>query len=83
MFYNAQYGFRTEHSTKFAALELTDRITIQMNYRNTPISILLDLSKAFDTLDHRILLEKTKMLWYNWNCTKINGKLYNKEKSIC
>ncbi len=56
LFYNAQY----KHSTEFAALELTDRITIQMDHGNTPISIFLDLSKAFNTLDHRIILEKFK-----------------------
>ncbi len=41
-------------------LELTDRITIPMDHGNTPISIFSDLSKAFDTLDHRTLLEKHK-----------------------
>ncbi len=66
-FYNAQYGFRTEHSTEFVAL---DRITIQMDHGNTPINIFLDLSKAFDTLDHRILLEKLK-------CHGITGTAQN------
>ena len=53
-----QYGFRTEHSTEFAALELADRVITCMDHNETPINIYLDLSKAFDTLDHEILMAK-------------------------
>ena len=56
--YDNQYGFRTEHSTEFAALELADRVITSMDHNETPINIYLDLSKAFDTLDHEILLAK-------------------------
>ncbi len=60
LFYNGQYGFRTEHSTELAALELVDRVMVEMDTNNTPISIFLDLSKAFGTINHKILLDKLK-----------------------
>ncbi len=57
LFYNAQYGFRLENSTEFAALDLVNRIMIEMDKMNTPVNIFLDISKAFDILDHTILLQ--------------------------
>ena len=56
--YANQYGFRKEHNTEFAAMELVDRIASKMENRDIPINIYLDMSKAFDTLDHDILLSK-------------------------
>ena len=58
LMYDSQYGFRKEHSTEFAALELIDRILTRMDNKEIPINIYLDLSKAFDTLDHSILIDK-------------------------
>ena len=60
LFMNSQYGFRQGHSTELASLELVDRIAKDIDAKKTPISIFLDLSKAFDTLDHTILIEKLK-----------------------
>ncbi len=37
--YGNQYGFREGHSTEYATLELVDRITLEMDNMNTPISI--------------------------------------------
>jgi hypothetical protein len=60
LFHISQYGFRQGHSTELAALELVDRIGKDLDKKKIPISIFLDLSKAFDTLDHEILLKKLR-----------------------
>ena len=60
LFNDHQYGFRRQHSTEHAILELVDRILIQMDKGNSPIAIFLDLSAAFNSLDHNILLQKLK-----------------------
>ena len=46
------------HSTELAALELVDKISFCMDNDNIPLTIFLDLSKAFDTLDKKILFAK-------------------------
>ena len=51
-------AFENNHSTELAALELVDRIHKEIDENKTPFSVFLDLSKAFDTVDHDILLHK-------------------------
>lgn len=60
LWFDGQYGFRNEHSTELAAVELTDRIMEALDKQHIAVSIFMDLSKAFDTLDHSILLSKLK-----------------------
>jgi hypothetical protein len=58
LFHGSQYGFRPLHSTELAALDLVDRVSFDLENKNNSIAIYMDLSKAFDTLDHDILLSK-------------------------
>ena len=58
LFYSSQYGFRKLQSTEFAALELIDKTLKDIDERNISLAIFMDLSKAFDTLVHQILLKK-------------------------
>ena len=53
-----QYGFKKKSSTKLAALELLDRLFGQLDKYEIPIIFYIDLSKAFDSLRHDILLDK-------------------------
>ncbi len=46
------------NSMEFSAHELNDRIIQDLDKNYTPISVFLELSKTFDTLDHYILLDK-------------------------
>ena len=56
--YDHQYGFRKGRSTQQAIITLVDRITKSQDIGDIVITLLIDLKKAFDTIDHRILLRK-------------------------
>ena len=58
--YLGQYGFRANHSCEHAALDLIDRISQSITSKHSPFCLFIYLSKAFDTLDHKILLDKLK-----------------------
>ena len=60
-----QYGFRKFYSTEYAALHLVDYLNYEMDSRRTPVTIHLDLSKAFDCLSHSILLDKLRFYGIN------------------
>ena len=60
MFYKFQFGFREGHSTILALTEIVDNVKISIDKNEYTIGIFLDLCKAFDTVDHSILLKKLK-----------------------
>ncbi len=55
-----QFGFRKGHSTILAITEIVDNIRNEVDNGNSVIGIYVDLSKAFDCVNHDILLNKLK-----------------------
>ena len=55
-----QFGFIKGYSTDYALLQLYDKITESLSNREHIIGVFMDLSKAFDTLDHKTLIHKLK-----------------------
>jgi hypothetical protein len=62
LIYSLQHGFRESYSTETATLYYVDLILKYLDDDKIPFSIFIDLSKAFDTLNHNILL--TKLSFY-------------------
>ncbi|KAL9952999.1 hypothetical protein ACROYT_G040346 [Oculina patagonica] len=55
---DAQSAYRRNHSTETALLKVMNDILLNMNKQHVTILVLLDLSAAFDTVDHNILLKR-------------------------
>ena len=68
--YDHQYGFRKGRSTQHAIITLVDKITKSQDMGDIVIAILIDLKKAFDTVDHKILLRKLNAYGIRGNMLK-------------
>ena len=91
--YEHQYGFRKKHSTAHPVLQFLDKIYTALNKPSPEytLGIFLDLKKAFDTVDHAILLKKIEHygfrgqanIWFKNYLTfrkqfvHINGRMQN------
>lgn len=80
-----QSGFRQNHSTETALLRVMNDILMQADKGELSILVLPDLSSAFDTIDHSILINRLN------TCVGISGKalewfmsyLSNRSFSVC
>ena len=77
---SSQYGFRSNCSTSLALMELIEEISSSLDNKKVTIGVFIDLKKAFDAIDHNLLLKKLnhygiRGLANNWlhsylNCRK-------------
>ena len=69
--YQFQFAFRSKHSTPYALISLTEKIHDALDKNLYTCRVFIDLSKAFDTINHNIVHVnlKTRILWHSWNIT--------------
>ena len=65
-----QGGFQPNHSTILTTSYLTDYIFSAMNNNQITHTVFIDFKKAFDTINHKILLNKLKRLGFHQNAIK-------------
>ena len=87
-----QFGFRNNHSQELALLYLVDKISNALDNGECVLGLFLDFSKAFDTVNHDILLTKLEYLgirgipleWFkSYLADRRQYVIYNDIKSSC
>ena len=78
--YGRQFGFRPNHSTTHALLEITEKIKQAGDSGKYACGVFLDLQKLFDTVNHDILLKKLnhygiRGIANNWFCSFLSDRM--------
>ena len=92
-----QFGFRSLHSTALALSKVTNTWLLNLDSGRMSSVVLLDIQKAFDTVDHQILLDKLRCYGVSGDqlvfsasylnnrqqCCNVNGKISSTKKIRC
>ena len=83
IFNDKQFGFPAGHSTEHVIVKFIDQVSNAFDNNNFVLEIFIALSKAFDTVDHNILLEKLSMYGVKGNNLKwFHSYLSNRKQYI-
>ena len=83
LIYNKQFGFRSNYSTNHAILSITEHIKAFVDTGHYVCGIFVDLEKAFDTVNHKILCEKLNYYGLRGNVNKlIQSYLANRRQYV-
>ena len=66
-FYSLQFGFRKKHSTTHAIIDIIEKINQSLDKEKIACGVFVDFQKAFDTVNHDILLKKLSHLGIKGN----------------
>ena len=77
-----QYGFLKNHSTMSALIDVIDTVRMYVDQGEFALSIFLDLKKAFDTVNHDILLSKLEHYGFRGHINKFIGSYLNNRKQF-
>ena len=80
--YPKQFGFQKGNSTDHAPLQFVDQIYESFECNEYTIGVFIGLSKAFDTVDHNILLKKIRNLWHISHASSVVPKLLKQQKTV-
>ena len=58
MIYEKTFDFQFAHSTEHAALQLPNQFSNSFNEKQFTLRVIIEFSKTFDTVDHKILITK-------------------------
>ena len=84
LLYKCQSGFRANHSCETILIKITDEWLAAMDKGLFTIAVMMDLHKAFDVVDHKLLLKKLQVYGLNTNSLKwFQSYLSGRYQKVC